>query len=83
MNGEGVLEIEVVQRSSRAHAGDRTLPHEQIKRRQPADEVLLRSGIYASPQANQTAVPNLNIQLLTCHDRQQLCGCGESTNLFY
>jgi hypothetical protein len=33
MNGAGVLEIEVVQRSSRAHAWDRALPHQQIKRR--------------------------------------------------
>jgi hypothetical protein len=52
MNGASVLEIEVVQRSSRAHAWDRTLAHEQIKRRQSADEIGRRSGIYASPDAN-------------------------------
>jgi hypothetical protein len=39
MNGAGVLEIEVVQRSSRAHAWDRTLPHQQIKRREPTEQV--------------------------------------------
>jgi hypothetical protein len=82
MNGAGVFEIETVQRGSRAHARNSTLFHEEIKRGQSADEIWLGSAVHAPPHADETAVSNLNIQLLTRHDCQQLSSCGETTKLF-
>jgi hypothetical protein len=82
MNGASVFEIETVQRGSRAHAWNSMLFHEEIKRGQPADEVWLGSAVHAPPYADETAVSNLNIQLLTRHDCQQLSSCGETTKLF-
>jgi len=72
VNGSGVLEIEAIQGRSRAHARHSALPHEHVESTESTDEVWLRSGVNAVPDANQAAVIDLCAQLIACHYSEQL-----------
>jgi len=66
----GVLHVEPVQLSRGAHARHGPTTHENVERRQAPQQVWLRRGVNAVPPANQTAVADLDVELLTSQQPQ-------------
>ena len=78
VNGNCVLEIEAVQGGGRAHACHSTLPHEHIESAESTDEIWLRGGVDAVPDADQAAVLDLRAQLIARDYSEQLLSGRES-----
>lgn len=79
MNCSGVLSIEAIERGRGAHRRNHRSTHGYVQGGQPPNEVGHRSGVHAVPNPDQAAFPNLNIELLAGHDRQELCCGGDAT----
>ena len=78
VDGICVLEIEAVQSGGCAHACDGALPHEHVESTESADEIWLRGGIDAVPDADQAAVLDERTQLIARHHGEQILGGRES-----
>ena len=78
VNGNCVLEIEAVQGGGRAHACHSALPHEHVESTESTDQVWLRSGVNAVPDANHAAVLDLRAQLIARHHGEQLLSGREA-----
>lgn len=53
------------------------LIHEDIQCGQAPQEIWLCGAVNSMPHADKPTASDLNVELLTSHDSQQLCGCRE------
>src|SRR5262249_23690078 len=81
MNGRRVFCIEPVERGGCAHAGNGMPAHKYVECCQAPQQVWLPRRVDPVPDADQSAILDLNVELLTSDDRRQLRGGGESAGL--
>lgn len=68
VDGSRVLRVEPVQGGSCAHAWHSLLSHEDVKGRQSAQEILVLGRVNPIPDALESAIFDLDIELLPSHD---------------
>jgi hypothetical protein len=81
MNGSCVFRVESVQDGGCTHAHNGALPHKDVECGQAAQQIWLLCCVDAVPNSDEAAVLELNVKLLTGHDRQQLRGGSEPANI--
>ena len=81
MNGRGVFRVKSVQNGGCAHARDCVAPYKDVECGQAAQQIWLLGCIDPVPNTNETTIFDLNVELLTGHSSQQLCGSSETASL--
>jgi hypothetical protein len=69
VNGGSVLCVKPVQDGGCAHANDGVSLHEDVECSQAAQQIWLLGRVDAMPHAQEFALLDLHVELLTTHDR--------------